>query len=438
MARRIAVIGTGYVGLVTAIGLADFGNRVIAVDADRRKIERLQAGVPTLYEPGIDEYLRRNTAAGRISFGTSVDEAVKASEVVFNTVGTPSGDNGEADLSQVIAVADSVGRHLDSYKVVVTKSTVPVGTNREIKKQLRRLSGNDGFDVVSNPEFVREGRAFQDFFHPDRVVIGYESENAKSVMTDVYRPLYLIQTPFLWCNLETAELVKYASNAFLATKITFVNQIANLAEVVGADIHVVARAMGMDGRIGPKFLHPGPGFGGSCLPKDTRALASIGDQYGVDMSLVKETIRANERHKLKVIQKLERLAGSLDGKVIAVLGLAFKAETDDVRESPAITVVEQLLSKDATVRAHDPKAMANFRKLFPKGVEFFDDEFEAARGAHALVFCTEWNAYRNIDLERIARLMKEKIILDLRNLLDVERARSEGFVYEGMGRKKQP
>lgn len=432
---KIAVVGIGYVGLVTAVGLADFGNKVIGVDIDRRKINLLQKGKSPIYEPGIEEYLNRNLESGRLSFTTNIDEAIRWSEVVFIGVGTPSKRNGETDLSAVFDVARKIGENLTNYKVIVTKSTVPVGTNRNIKKVIENISKSRDFDVVSNPEFLREGKAVHDFFHPDRVVIGYESEKAKEIMIDIYRPLYLIETPFVFCNLETAELIKYASNAFLATKITFINQIANLAEEVGADVHIVAKAMGMDGRISPKFLHPGPGFGGSCFPKDTKALVKIGEQYGVDMSLVKEVINANEKQKLRMVEKLVRLVGDLRGKTIAVLGLAFKAETDDMRESPAIVIINELLKRGVKVKTHDPKALENAKKIFDNRINYYTNEFEAAKKADAIVILTEWNEYRNIDLYRLKELMKGNVILDTRNVLDPVKVRSLGFIYEGVGRK---
>ena len=362
MSKNIAVIGTGYVGLVSSVGLSDFGNTVIGVDLNEKIVEKLNRGEPTIYEHGLGEYLTRNLEAGRLSFTTKAAEAITQSEIIFLAVGTPPLPDGGADLSQIEAAAKTIGENTDGYKVVVTKSTVPVGTNRRIKEIIREASsgpagdegstdkaGDQSFDVVSNPEFLREGRAVQDFFHPDRVVIGYESDKAREYMEDVYRSLYLIQTPFVWCEVETAELIKYASNAFLATKITFINQMANLAEAVGADIHAVAKSMGMDGRISSKFLHPGPGYGGSCFPKDTKAVAATGEACGVEMSLIKEVVRANEVQKELAFEKLKRFAGGdLKGKTITVLGLAFKAETDDVRDSPAITLVRECVKAGAS------------------------------------------------------------------------------------------
>jgi UDPglucose 6-dehydrogenase len=434
MSTRIAVIGTGYVGLISAVGLADFGNIVVGADIDETKIRRLQSGEPVLYEPGLAEYLRKNLDSGRLSFASDVGEAVRSSAVVFNTVGTPPLADGEVDLSQVYSAVDIIGQNLDSYKTIVTKSTVPVGTNRKIQQRLIQSVERTQFDVVSNPEFLREGKAVQDFFHPDRIVIGCETEKARSVMSEIYRPLYLIERPFVWCSIETAELVKYASNAFLATKVTFINQIANLCEAVGADVHTVAKAIGMDGRIGSKFLHPGPGYGGSCLPKDTAALVKTGEHRGVEQSIVREVILANQRQASRIIAKLESALGPLREKNIAVLGLAYKAETDDVRDSPALRIIRELLEQGAGVQAHDPKAIENCRKLFPRGVGFGKDAFEAIRQADGLILATEWNEYRNIDLLKVKALMRGDCIVDARNLLDPERARAAGFRYQGVGR----
>jgi UDPglucose 6-dehydrogenase len=436
MSKKITIIGTGYVGLVTGTGLADFGNRVICVDVDKAKIDMLNNGQIPIYEPGLKELVDKNFREGRLSFTTDIDRAIKESEVVFIGVGTPSKDNGEADLSYVETVIESIARNLDGYKVIVTKSTVPVGTNSWIKKTITEKSGKKDFDVVSNPEFLREGRAVHDVFHPDRVVIGYDSERAKEIIQDIYKALYIIETPFLFCNLETAELIKYASNAFLATKITFINQIANLCEAVGADVHKVAKGMGMDGRISPKFLHPGPGYGGSCFPKDTKALVDIGNRYNVDMSLVKEVVFSNEKQKKRMVEKLERLVGGdLRGKKIGILGLAFKAETDDMRESPSIIVIEELLKRGAKVVAHDPQAMENAKVIFGDRIEYADNEYKVMNNSDAIMILTEWNQYRSLDLEMAKKLMKGNIILDTRNLIEFERARELGFTCEGVGRK---
>jgi UDPglucose 6-dehydrogenase len=434
MSRQIAVIGTGYVGLVSGVGLADFGNRVTCCDISQEKIDLLNNGKIPIYETGLQEYFEKNVKTGRLLFTVDIENAIQENEVIFIGVGTPPKENGEADLSQVEAVVRAIGKNLNGYKVIVTKSTVPIGTNRWIKEQIAKESGKNCFDVVSNPEFLREGKAIQDFFHPDRVVIGHESEKAKEVMSDIYRSLFLIETPFIFCSLETAELIKYASNAFLATKITFINQIANLCEAVGADVHQVAKAMGKDGRIGPKFLHPGPGYGGSCFPKDTKALVEIGKKYEIEMSLVKAVIAANESQKERMVQKLKKVLGGLENKVIAILGLAFKMETDDMRDSPAIVVINNLVREKAQIKAHDPQAMENAKKIFGSRIEYAVNEYEAVKNADALVILTEWNEYRSLDLQTVKKLMKGNIVLDTRNILDPSKVKSLGFIYEGVGR----
>jgi len=434
MSVRITVIGTGYVGLVTAAGLSDFGNTVIACDIDKVIIDKLSKGIPTIYEHDLEDYLQRNVTAGRLSFSSDVEYCLKNADVIFVAVGTPDLIDGSVDLSQINAVVESVASNLNSYKIIIIKSTVPVGTNRKIAKLLHEKTGEKNFAVVSNPEFLREGKAMHDFFHPDRVVLGCEDESAREVLKNIYRPLYLIQTPFVWCNFETAELIKYAANAFLATKITYINQMANLSEVVNADIHLIAKTMGMDGRISPKFLHPGPGFGGSCFPKDTKAIASMGREYSVEMSLVEEVIRANENQKLQVVHRLKMIMGDLRGVVVSVLGVAFKAETDDVRESPSITIVKKLLDESAVVHVHDPKALENFQKAFAGAIGYFSDLDEAVVGAECLLILTEWNSYRGMDLLKIGSLMKSKIIYDTRNVLDPEKARECGFKYFATGR----
>ncbi len=434
MSTRITVIGTGYVGLVTAIGLADFGNTVLACDIDQNIIEKLSKGIPTIFEHDLEEYLKRNIKSGRLMFSSQVDFSIKNADVVFVGVGTPDKPDGSVDLSQVEAVVESVIRNMNGHKIIAVKSTVPVGTNRWIENRIKEETNGASFAVVSNPEFLREGRAMQDFFHPDRIVIGCEDESAKKVLEEIYRPLYLIQTPFVWCNLETAELIKYASNAFLATKISFINQMANLAEALGADIHQVARTMGMDGRISPKFLHPGPGFGGSCFPKDTKAVAAMGKKHDVNMSLVEEVIRANELQKRRVVERLKTALGDLKERTVAVLGVAFKAETDDIRESPAIAVVENLLEEGAAVRVHDPKALNNFKKLFKERIEYCDSIMKAVHDADCFIIITEWNSYRSIDLNKAAREMRGRTIFDTRNVLDPESAKKNGFTYFGTGR----
>ena len=433
MSKKICVIGTGYVGLLVSVGLSDFGNEIIGVDIDENKVNMLNKGISPIYEPGVERYLKRNLDSGRLKFTTDIAKAIKDSEVIFIAVGTPPKENGEADLSFVDSVVKSIAENLNSYKVIVTKSTVPVGTNKWIKEKLTEYAQDKDFDVVSNPEFLREGKAAQDFFHPDRTVIGHESERSKEIMFEVYRALNLISVPFVWCSLETAELIKYASNAFLATKITFINQMANLAEEVGADIHTIAKTMGMDGRISSKFLHPGPGYGGSCFPKDTMAVVQTGDKYGVDMSLIRSVIEANDSQKDRMVGKLEKLVGNFKNKTIAVLGLAFKSETDDIRDTPALNIVEGILKHGGKIQAHDPQAMDNFSKVFPD-VQYCHSAFDAIKGADALVLVTEWNEYRNLNLEKIKLLLKGNIILDTRNLLDYDLVRRYGFIYEGVGR----
>jgi len=433
VSKKICVIGTGYVGLIASVGLADFGNEIIGVDIDENKIEMLNKGVSPIYEPGVERYLKRNLESGRLTFSSNIDKSIQDSEVIFIAVGTPPKVNGEADLSFVENVVKSIADNLNSYKVIVTKSTVPVGTNRWIKEKMTEFAPGKEFDVVSNPEFLREGKATQDFFHPDRTVIGYESDRSKDIMFEVYRALNLITVPFVWCSLETAELIKYASNAFLATKITFINQMANLAEIVGADIHTIAKTMGMDGRISPKFLHPGPGYGGSCFPKDTMAVVQTGDKFGVDMSLIRSVIEANDRQKDWMVTKLEKLMGNLSNKTIAVLGLAFKAETDDIRDTPAFNIVEGILKNGGKIQAHDPQAMENFSKVYPQ-IQYCHSEFDALKGADALVLVTEWNEYRNLNLDKAKDLMNGSIILDTRNLLDYDLVIERGFTYDGVGR----
>ncbi len=430
---KITVVGTGYVGLIVSIGLADFGNSVTGVDLDPEKIDMLGSGVSPIYEFGIDDYLKRNLESGRLKFTTDIAAAIKAADVVFIAVGTPESSDGSPDLNAVKSVVDSIGHYMEGYTVVVTKSTVPVGTNRWIKEKITSLHPAAEIDVVSNPEFLREGKAVNDFFHPDRVVVGCESERAKEVISSIYRALNVISVPFMWCSLETAELVKYASNAFLATKITFINQMANLAETVGADIHEIAKSMGMDGRISPYFLHPGPGYGGSCFPKDTKAVVDTGEKYGVDMSLIKSVIQANEDQKKRMVKKLERLAGGLEHKTAAVLGLAFKQQTDDIRESPALTIVDSLVRNGCRVQVHDPKASDNFKKLYPQLV-YCKSAYEAALNADFLVIVTEWNEYRSLDLSRLKDAMKIPAILDTRNLLDPAAVKEAGLNYQGVGR----
>ncbi len=435
MSKKITVVGTGYVGLIAAIGFADFGNEVIGVDIDKEKIDNLNKGISPIYEQGVYDYLDRNLKSKRLSFSSDIGESMRKSEVIFIGVGTPPKGDGEADLSQVKSVVKTICKNLNGYKVIVLKSTVPIGTNRWVRDYIKKEANSDNFDVVSNPEFLREGKAVIDFFHPDRVVVGYESEKSKEIIKDIYRPLNLIETPFVWCNYETAELIKYANNAFLATKITFINQIANLSENIGADVVQVAKAMGMDGRINSKFLHAGAGYGGSCFPKDTRALVKIGEKYNVNMSLVREVVNSNELQKSRMVKKLRNITGDLANKNIAVLGLAFKSETDDMRESPAISIINELLENNSSIKVHDPKAIDNAKKIFGDKIIYCDNALDAVKNADALILVTDWNEYRSLDLSNVSKLMRSKIILDTKNMLQPEDAKALGFIYEGVGRK---
>ncbi|MDP2798702.1 MAG: UDP-glucose/GDP-mannose dehydrogenase family protein [Deltaproteobacteria bacterium] len=434
---HITVIGTGYVGLVSGAGLADFGLQVICVDQDKDKIKRLKKGEIPFYEPGLEELVAKNVKNGRLSFTTDMKTSVRQSLVIFIAVGTPDDGQGQPDLSQVEAVARELAEAIDDYKVIVIKSTVPVGTNRWIKEVISAAGGKKGIkvDVVSNPEFLREGAAIEDFMRPNRVVLGSDSAEALAVVKDIYRPLYLIETPFVITGLETAELIKYASNAFLATKISFINEVANLCEKVGADVHHVAKAMGLDGRIGPKFLHPGPGYGGSCFPKDTLALAHLGRKLGSPLSIVEAVIEVNQRQRARMVNKIETALGSLKGKTVGVLGLTFKPNTSDVRESPAIDIVRILLEKGAKVRAYDPAGMDEFKKAVTgRNLSFCQDAYQAAKGADALVFLTEWNELRNLDLKKLRKIIAQPLILDLRNIYDSGKMRELGYTYIGVGR----
>jgi len=431
---HIAVIGTGYVGLVTGACFAEFGVDVTCVDVDEQKIERLNDGVMPIYEPGLEQLVTKNTQAGRLRFTTNVGEAVEQALVIFLAVGTPPKDDGSPDLSFIEAAATSIADHLHDYKVIVTKSTVPIGTGEHIRSLVNeRKKSRANFGVVSNPEFLREGAAINDFMRPDRVVIGSRDQEAIAIMKDLYRPLYLIEAPFVITSLEAAELTKYAANAFLATKVSFINEIANLCERIGCDVHDVARGIGMDKRIGSKFLHPGPGFGGSCFPKDTRALASVARQFGGDSLIVDAVIEVNKRQGKEMLVKIRKLVGDLKDKKIAVLGLAFKPETDDMREAPSVGIIRGLIADGAVVQAYDPVAKSEAKKILPE-VCYADDEYDAAKGAEALIFVTEWNQFRALDMRRIHQLMATPRIADLRNICDPEDMREIGFEYVGVGR----
>jgi len=454
---KICIIGTGYVGLVTGTCLSDFGLEVTCVDKDSEKIKGLNSGKVPIYEQNLESLIKKNVTAGRLSFTTDIKKAIKQSKAIFIAVGTPPNDDGSANLQQIERVAQEIAAFINEYKVIVNKSTVPVGTAVKIKEiisdnqnviareqsdrsnpHLNRRTGvspvySIPFDVVSNPEFLREGSAVYDFTHPDKIVIGTNSDRALKIMQEIYRPLYLIDTPFVITNPETAELIKYACNAFLATKITFINEIANLCDKVGADVHQIARAMGLDGRISPKFLHPGPGYGGSCFPKDTEALCNIAASYGYEFKTLEAVVKANKRQRELMVDKIKHHLGDLKGKTIGILGLAFKQNTDDIRKSSSIDIIQLLLKEGANIRCFDPLAMDNTKNILPD-LNYCQDEYETSAGSGALVIATEWNQFRNLDLLRIKKLLKIPILIDLRNLYEPEKVKSLGFIYEGVGR----
>ncbi len=431
---HIAVIGTGYVGLVTGACFAEFGVEVTCVDVDENKINRLNQGEIPIYEPGLDKIVEKNVKAKRLHFTTDIKSAVEQALVVFLAVGTPPKEDGSPDMSYYQQAAKDIAEAMNGYKVLVTKSTVPVGTGKWLRSFVKEnLKVQTNFGVASNPEFLREGAAIEDFMRPDRIVIGSNEEDAIAIMKDLYRPLYLIETPIVITSLEAAELIKYAANAFLATKITFINEVANLCDAIGCDVHDVARGMGMDNRIGRKFLHPGPGYGGSCFPKDTRALTTVADSFGVETLIVDAVIEANERQRHAMIPKIEKLVGDLNGKKIGVLGLSFKPETDDMRESPATDVIKGLQERGAIVKAFDPVAMEEAKHYLPD-IEYASDEYDAIKDADALVFLTEWNQFRALDMEKVKSLLKSPNIADLRNIYEPSEMRKLGFEYVGVGR----
>jgi UDPglucose 6-dehydrogenase len=431
---HIGIIGTGYVGLVTGACFSEFGVFVTCVDRDEKKISQLKKGIVPFYEPGLEELVKRNLQEGRLQFSTKIKDAVESSLAVFIAVGTPPRGDGSADLKYIEEVSKEIARYMDSYKVIVTKSTVPVGTGKKIKEWIsKNLKKDIQFDIASNPEFLREGSAIEDFMRPDRVVIGAESPHAVAILKDLYRPLYLIETPFVITNIETAELIKYASNSFLATKISFINEMALLCDKVGADVHVVAKAMGLDRRIGPKFLHPGPGYGGSCFPKDTRALISIGEALGLELKIVNATVQVNERQKRTMVERIRAVMGSLKGRKVTILGLSFKPNTNDIREAPSVYIIGELLKDGAKVYACDPVATEDMKAVYPK-VRYFKNVYKAVKDAEAVVLVTEWNQFRNLDLQKVKTLMKEPNFFDLRNVYEPERMQSLGFNYHCVGR----
>jgi len=432
------MIGTGYVGLVSGACFAEFGVQVVCADNDAAKVEALQGGTIPIYEPGLEGLVERNVREGRLSFTTDTAAAIKSSLVIFIAVSTPSGADGSTDLTMVEAVAREIGRSMDGYKVVVTKSTVPVGTFKKIKgwieEELAAAGRKERFSVASNPEFLREGAAIGDFMRPDRVVIGTEDAQAAAILNDLYRPLYLIEAPVLMTDIPTAELTKYAANAFLATKISFINEIANLCEKVGADVHLIARGIGLDRRIGSKFLHPGPGFGGSCFPKDTRSIAHFAREIGQELKIIESVVRVNELQRERMIEKIvAALDGDIDGRTIAVLGLSFKPETDDMRDAPSLDIIRGLEKRGARIRAYDPQAMREASKILPD-LTTCSDAYEACSGADALVLITEWNQFRMLDLARIKSLLRQPVIVDLRNVYEPGPMREAGFRYFCVGR----
>lgn len=431
---NIAIIGSGYVGLITGACFAEFGINVTCVDNDEKKIGLMRKGLVPFYEPGLEELLKRNLKAGRLHFTNDLAEAVDNALVIFIAVGTPPRGDGSAEMKYVEGVAREIARHIRSYKVIVTKSTVPVGTGERIKKIIsKNLKENVDFDVASNPEFLREGAGIEDFMRPNRIIIGASSTQAIAIMKDLYRPLYLIETPIVITDIKTAELIKYASNAFLAVKVSFINEMANLCESVGADVQVVAKGMGLDRRIGPKFLHAGPGYGGSCFPKDTLALLQIGKENNIDLGIIKATVKANELQKEKAAGKIINTFPHLKGKTICILGLSFKPNTNDLRDAPAIFIINRLIKAGARIRAYDPVAMEDAKQILPK-ITYCKDAYDAANGSDAVVIVTEWNQFRNLDLGRIKKLAKGNFFFDLRNIYEPDRLRKMGFKYYSVGR----
>ena len=432
--KKIAIIGTGYVGLVSGAGIAEFGHYVTCADIDQNKIDQINRGEIPIYEPGLKSLVSENIHKGRLTFSSEVDPCIEAADIIFITVGTPQGRNGEADLSAIKAVAKTIGVHLNGYKLICTKSTVPIGTGKKIESIIQSKNPNADFDYVSNPEFLREGAAVKDFFHPDRIVVGTSSEKATSIMRDLYRPLYINKTPMVVTTIETAEMIKYASNAFLALKISYINEIANLCDAVGADVHEVAKAMGQDGRISPKFLHPGPGFGGSCFPKDTKALAATGREKDSPMRTIEAAIQTNTNQKLKMVDKLVQLMnGDVTGKTIAILGLAFKSQTDDVRSAASRVIIPKLIAKGATIHAYDPIAMPNFKRHHPE-VNYFENWQDAVNEADGTIILTEWNEFRGMDLSDLKSRMASPVVLDTKNILSIQQLQSLGFSFDNVGR----
>ena len=432
---KLAVIGTGYVGLVSGACFSEFGFDVTCIDKDARKIESIKSGLMPIYEPGLKELVARNVDAGRLHFATDTGAAVAAADAVFIAVGTPTrrGD-GHADLTYVYEAARELAAHITGYTVIVTKSTVPVGTGREVERVVHEANPEADFDVASNPEFLREGAAISDFMRPDRVVVGAETDRARAVLQALYRPLYLIETPVLMTSLETSELIKYASNAFLAVKISYINQMADLCEKVGADVHDVSKGMGLDKRIGSKFLHPGPGYGGSCFPKDTLALVRTAEDHGSDVSIVDEVVAYNAARKSAMAARVVAASGGVAGKTVAILGLAFKPETDDMRDSPSLDIVPALIEAGATIRAYDPKSMHEAKPMLPEGVTYTDSAVSCLNDADVAVVITEWNEFRALTAAQFLGAMRGDVLVDLRNIYKPEDMRGAGLTYQSIGR----
>jgi len=431
---EIAVVGTGYVGLVTGAGLADFGNEVTCVDIDAKKIEALRKGIIPIYEPGLDKLVSKNVQEKRLRFTTDLADAIRSARAIFIAVGTPPKPDGSADLRYVEDVARTIAKYMNGPKLVITKSTVPIGTGRMIERILHEAQTEHRASVVSNPEFLREGSAIEDFIKPDRVVIGASDRESIDLMKEIYAPLHSLEIPFVVTNVESSELIKYASNGFLAAKITFINEVAQVCERVGADVQAVARGMGLDSRIGPKFLQAGPGFGGSCFPKDTSAMADIARRYGYEFQIMEAVLRVNDDIKQRMVQKIvDSIGGGAKGRTIAILGLAFKPETDDMRDSPAIPIIKGLQKLGASIRAYDPQAMENCKSIF-ENVTYCEDAYTTAQGADALVIATEWNEFRALNFERIRKAMNVPKVIDLRNVYDPQRMRALGFHYTSVGR----
>ncbi|MEC7621446.1 MAG: UDP-glucose/GDP-mannose dehydrogenase family protein [Candidatus Neomarinimicrobiota bacterium] len=432
--KKITIIGTGYVGLVSGAGLAEFGHEVACLDIDENKIKNLNSGKIPIYEPGLENLVRKNVQDKRLAFSSDIEKNIIESKIIFIAVGTPQNENGKADLKAVKSVVDLVANNLNNYKIICTKSTVPVGTGKWIESQIKSINPNLDFDYVSNPEFLREGAAVNDFLSPDRVIIGSRTQKAFNEMKEVYRPLYINETPILNTSIETAEMIKYASNSFLALKISYINEIANLCEEVGADVHQVAKAMGQDGRISSKFLHPGPGFGGSCFPKDIEALYALGKEKNIELNTIDATIKTNKNQKKRILNKLLRLLNNqVTGKKIAVLGLSFKPNTDDIRESPSIYIISELSKLGAVVDAYDPVAIENFKSMH-QNINYSGTWKECVKDADACIVLTEWNEFRGMDLNELKSLLKTPILIDAKNIFSIEKLKSLKFNYDNVGR----